>query len=147
MKKIIVTIAIATLSFLIVLTAACGSGSNPSAENPFTSKVIKSGPIGNLTVTLTNDAGKLKNGDQEFRVSFTDTAGKVVEVGAASVNFQMPAMGSMSAMNEGATLTTTGTPGVYNAKVKLPMVGDWQAQIMFEGSAGNGKTSLPISVQ
>ena len=141
MKKIIIVLIVSAIAISL---AACGSNSGGAAS---TGKVIKSGPIGNLTVTLTNDTGKLKNGDQEFIVAFTDSAGKAVEVGSAAINFQMPAMGSMSAMNEGATLTTTGTPGVYKGKVKIGMTGDWQAQITFEGPAGNGKTAIPISIQ
>ena len=147
MKKTFVTIAIASLSMLIALAAACGSGLTPTANTPIAGKVIKSGPVGNLTVTLTSDTGKLKNGDQEVMIAFTDAAGKAVDVGSAAINFQMPAMGSMSAMNEGATLTTTGTSGVYKGKVKIPMTGDWQAQISFEGSAGSGKTTIPVTAQ
>ena len=91
--------------------------------------------------------GKLKSGDQEVTLAFTDAAGKPVDVGAASLNFHMPAMGSMAVMNDAATLTTTGTPGVYKGKVKLSMAGDWQAQIAIEGPAGNSKTSLPVIAQ
>ena len=147
MKKTILVIASASLSISVLLASACGSGAKPTAENPVQGKVIKSGPVGNLTVTLSNDTGKLKNGDQEFMVAFTDAAGKAVDVGSAAINFQMPAMGSMSAMNEGATLTTTSTPGVYKGKVKIAMAGDWRAQISFEGSAGSGKTAIPVTAQ
>ena len=147
MKKTIATISIASLAGLVLFAAACSSGSTPTANTPIAGKVIKSGPVGNLTVTLSNDTGKLKNGDQEFMIAFTDASGKAVDVGSAAINFQMPAMGSMSAMNEGVTLTTTGTSGVYKGKVKIPMTGDWQAQISFEGSAGSGKTTIPVTAQ
>jgi hypothetical protein len=30
-------------------------------------------------------------------------------------------------------------------KVKIEMPGEWQAQISYEGAAGNGKTSFPVS--
>jgi hypothetical protein len=53
----------------------------------------------------------------------------------------------MPVMNDAATLTTSGTPGVYNGKVKLQMAGDWQTQIAFEGAAGKGKTIMPIVAQ
>jgi len=56
----------------------------------------------------------------------------------------MPAMGSMSAMNSSATLTTTGTPGVYSGKVNIEMAGEWQAQITYEGAAGKGSFTLPL---
>lgn len=147
MKKIILFTSFISLFGLIVLSAACGSGTQPTAENPIQGKVIKSGAINNLTVTLSNDTGKLKNGEQELMLAFTDASGKAVDVGAASLNFFMPAMGSMGAMNDAVTFTTTSVPGVYKGKVKIEMPGEWQAQISYEGSAGKGKTSIPVTAQ
>ena len=151
MKKILVTIAIALLTDLILLGAACSSGSKPTVENPIPGKVIKSGPIGDkLMVTLSNETGKLKSGTQEIMLTFTDPAGKAVDVGmvsAAALTFHMPSMGSMSPMNSAASFTTTSVPGVYKGKVNIEMAGEWQAQISYEGSAGNGKTIIPVSAQ
>lgn len=141
MKRTIVVIVLASLA---ALSAACGSGTDSA---PAAGKTIKSGPIGNLTVTLASDTGKLKNGTQEVMLTFADASGKPVDVGAASLNFMMPAMGSMAQMNEAATLTTTGTPGAYKGKVKISMAGDWQAQIAIEGPAGSSKATLPVSAQ
>ncbi len=147
MKKVVVLSILSCISILTVLSAACGSASTPTAENPVAGKVIKSGTIGTLTVTLSSDTGKLKNGDQEVMLAFTDSSSKPVDVGSASLNFHMPAMGSMAVMNDAAALTTTGTPGVYKGNVKLSMAGDWQAQIAIEGPAGNSKVSLPVIAQ
>ncbi len=149
MKKNILFIGFASLFAFILSPASCSSGTQPTAANPVPGKVIKSAPVGsNLTVTLSNDTGKLKNGEQEIFLAFTDASGKAVDVGmvnAAALNFQMPAMGSMAQMNDAATFTTTSVPGVYRGKVKIEMPGDWQAQISYEGSAGNGKTSIPVT--
>ena len=149
MKKFIVIISFALLFGLIVLIGACSSSPKPTAENPIQGKVIKSGPIGNnLMVTLSNETGKLKSGDQEIMVAFTDASGKAVEVGvvsAAGLNFMMPSMGSMAQMNDAANFTTTSIPGVYKGKVKIEMPGEWQAQISFEGDKGSGKTSIPVT--
>ena len=70
-----------------------------------------------------------------------------MEVGSASLNFFMPAMGTMPAMNDPATLTTTSTPGVYRGRVKLQMGGEWQAQVAYEGPAGTGKGSFSVTAQ
>ena len=148
MKKIILLTGFISFFGLIILFAACGSGTQPTAENPIQGKVIKSGPINNLTVTLSNETGKLKSGDQEIMLAFTDAAGKAVDVGmvkAAALNFKMPSMGSMAEMNDTATFTTTSIPGVYKGKVKIEMAGDWQAQISYEGDKGSGKTSIPVT--
>jgi hypothetical protein len=59
----------------------------------------------------------------------------------------MPAMGSMPVMNNAATFTTTNTPGVYRGKVDIEMAGEWQSQISYEGPAGKGKFTLPVTVQ
>ncbi len=151
MKKLVLIISIASLLGLVVLSAACGSGSQPTSENPVAGNVIKSGPIGdNLTVTLSSDTGKLKTGDQEIMLAFTDASGKAVDVGmvkAAALNFHMPAMGSMAVMNNAATFTTTGVPGLYKGKVKIEMAGEWQAQISYEGEKGSGKTTLQVTAQ
>ena len=140
MKKLIATVAIAAL---VSLAAACGN-SGPVEQG----KEIKSVPAGNnLTATLSSADGVLRNGDQEFVLAFKDASGKTVDVGAASLNFYMPPMGTMPAMNDPATLTTTGTPGVYRAKVKFEAAGDWQGQLTYQGPAGTGKASIPVTVQ
>lgn len=149
MKKITLIIGSILLFGLIILAAACSSGTQPTAENSVPGKAVKSAPIGdNMTVTISNDTGKLKSGDQEIYLAFTDAAGKPVDAGkvsAAGLNFMMPAMGSMAPMNNAATFTTTATPGVYKGKVKIEMPGEWQAQISYEGKNGNGKTVIPVT--
>ena len=124
--------------FALLAMSACGGGDH---------QPIKSGKVGTLNVTLAGAGGVLRNGDQELTVTFADASGKPVDVGAAALNFYMPAMGTMPAMNDAATLTTTSTPGVYRARVKLQMAGDWQAQVSYEGPAGSGKGSFPVTAQ
>ncbi len=125
--------------------AACGSGGGTAVA---TGKPIKSGPAGNnLTVTIANSDGVLRKGKQDLNVTFADASGKPVDVGSASVNFFMPAMGSMSAMNTPATLTTTATPGVYAAKADVEMSGEWQVQVKYDGPAGKGNATLAITAQ
>ena len=139
MKKL--TIAF-VLGAIALVAAACSSSSATD-----TGKVIKSAAVGNnLTVTLANKEGVLKNGENEFSVWFKDGSGKTVDVGAVGLNFYMPTMGTMPAMNS-ATTFTTSTPGVYQGKVKLGSGGDWQAQISYEGPAGKGKSSITVTAQ
>ena len=78
-------------------------------------------------------------------LSFTDAAGKPVDVGAVSLNFHMPQMGSMAAMTDSVTFTTTHTPGVYRGKVNIEVPGEWQGQIAYEGPAGNGKATFSVN--
>jgi hypothetical protein len=145
MKKSVNGIAIA-LGLVVVIASACGpkTGSNQSVP---TGKVIRTAPIGNLTATLSNSTGQLKQGDQEVTLSFTDSSGKPVDAGAVSLNFHMPAMGGMAAMNDAVTFTTTSTPGVYRGKVNIGMTGELQAQLAYEGPAGKGKTTFSVPAQ
>ena len=126
-------------------TVACGSEGTSAGA---TGKPIKSGAAGNnLTVTIANSEGVLRKGKQDLNVKFADASGKPIDVGSASVNFFMPAMGSMSSMNSPARLTTTSTPGVYAANAEIEMTGEWQVQIKYEGPAGNGNATLAITAQ
>ena len=138
MRKTVLFICLLTIIGVITLFTSCSSGPQPTAENPVQGKVIKSGSINNLTVSVSSDTGKVKNGEQELMLAFTDASGKAVDVGAASLNFYMPAMGSMGAMNNAA---------VYRGKVKIGMTGGWEMQITYEGPAGKGKTSIPVTAQ
>ncbi len=143
MKKLIAITTLLSGTFLVF--AACSrSGSSPSAV---TGKTIKAAQVGNLTATLSNSIGQLKQGDQEVTLTFTDSSGKPVDVGAVSLNFHMPAMGSMAVMNNAVTFTTTGTPGVYAGKVNIEMAGEWQGQLAYEGPAGTGKTTFTVTAR
>lgn len=127
---------------LLILAAACGSKTTDAG------KVIKTSPAGNnLTVSLATSDGVLKHGNTEFTVQFADSAGKPVDVGAVALTFHMPQMGTMHAMNDPATFTTTDTPGVYRGRANLEMAGEWQAQITYEGPKGRGQTSFPVTAQ
>jgi hypothetical protein len=142
MSKIIAFVLIAAFAIFAV---ACGSSSTSTAS---AGKAVKSGPAGNnMTATLSNTDGVLRKGKQDFTLTFADVSGKPVDVGAVSLNFFMPAMGSMVAMNNPATFTTTNTPGVYSGKADIEMGGEWQAQITYDGPAGKGKATLPVTAQ
>ena len=139
MKKLMIAISLVVLT---VFAPACGS--NDAAG----SKVIKSASAGNnLTVSLATSDGVLKKGDTEFTLTFKDSSGKPVDVGAVALTFHMPQMGTMAEMNAPSTFTTTETPGVYRGRANIEMTGEWQAKITYEGPAGRGQASFPITAQ
>ena len=144
MKKSLILI-LTVLGGVIVIASACGTKTGTEGSVP-TGKVIKTVPVEKLTATLSNDSGVLKHGKQELTLSFTDGSGKPVDVGAVSLNFYMPQMGSMAAMNDSVTFTTN-TPGVYRGKVDIEVGGEWQGQLAYEGSAGKGKTTFSVTAQ
>lgn len=140
MSKYVLTLS---LTALLTLAAACGSKS----ASVDTGKVIKNVPAGNLTVTLSSPSGQLKQKGDEFFLTFKDASGKPVDVGAVALTFHMPGMGTMPVMNDPATFTTTDTPGVYHGKASIEMAGEWQAQITYEGPAGKGQASFPVTAR
>jgi len=145
MKKSVLAVAFA-LVLALVMIAACGSktGSNVSVPS---GKTIKSVTLGNLSATLSNRTGQLKPGNQEVMLTFTDSSGKPVDVGAVSLNFHMAQMGTMAEMNNTTAFTTTGTPGIYRGRVNIEVAGEWQGQLAYEGPAGNGKTTFTVTAQ
>jgi len=145
MKKSVVAIT-SVIVVALVMVAACGpkTGSNVAAPS---GKTIKSVTVGNLTATLSNSTGQLKPGNQEVVLTFTDSSGKPVDVGAVSLNFHMDQMGTMAVMNDSATFTTTDKTGVYRGKVDIEVGGEWQGQLAYEGPAGKGKTTFSVPVQ
>lgn len=138
-KSLVITLA---LIAALTIVAAC---TKSTTDGP-SGKAIATVTVNNLTATLSNATGQLKSGDQELTLTFTDSAGKPVDVGAVSLNFHMPAMGSMAAMNNPVTFTTT-TPGVYNGKVNIEMAGEWQGQLAYEGPAGKGKGTFSVTAR
>ena len=125
-----------------LITIACSQSGSSGGD-----KVIKSAKSSDMTVTLSNSTGELKNGDNEVMVTFTDAAGKPIDVGAASLNIHMAGMGTMAEMNNKATLTTTETPGKYRAQVNIEMKGTWEAQVKYQGAHGTGQTSLTVQAK
>ncbi|CAN5797171.1 hypothetical protein BH20ACI3_BH20ACI3_06370 [soil metagenome] len=127
---------------ILVIVAACGS------KTSNTTKVIKNSPAGNnLTVALATSDGVLKHGTAEFTLTFADSSGKPVDVGAVALTFHMPQMGTMAEMNDAARFTTTETPGVYRGKADIEVAGEWQVKITYEGPKGRGQASFPLTAQ
>jgi nitrogen fixation protein FixH len=140
MKKLTFTLILTIFS---VFFAACGAGGGSATSG----KVVKETTANNLKITLAAADGVLRDGKNEFTIAFADASGNPVKMDAVAVNFHMPAMGTMPVMNDAATVTSSGTPGVYKGTVNLQMAGEWQTQVSYEGAAGKGKAVLPIVAQ
>ena len=139
-KSLVITLA---LIAALTIVAAC---TKSTTDDP-SGKAIATVTVNNLTATLSSATGQLNSGDQEVTLAFTDSSGKPVDVGAVSLNFHMPAMGSMAAMNDAVTFTTTSTPGVYSGKANISMAGEWQGQLAYEGPAGKGKATFSVTAR
>jgi len=131
---------------LIILgLSACTSGSETGSAGA--GAVIATGKAGDLTATLRNARGEMREGENEFTLEFTNAGGQTVDVGAITLFFDMPAMGSMPYMKNDASLTTTGTPGVYRGQARIEMKGTWQTKLSYKGPAGEGQTTFTINAK
>lgn len=131
----------------VAIAGLLASGCTGARSTGDADKVIKSTRSGDLTITLASQTGDLKNSDNELALSFADASGNLVDVGAASLKFHMPAMGSMPAMEDVAALTTTDIPGKYRAKVNIEMAGTWEAFIVYQGPLGTGSASMTVNAR
>lgn len=139
MKKLVFVLSLIALT---LITAACGS------KTTDTVKVIKTAPAGNnLSVALATNDGVLKHGNSEFILTFSDSAGQPLDVGAVALTFHMPQMGTMAEMNDTATFTTTETLGVYRGKANIEVAGEWQVRITYDGPKGRGQATFPVTAQ
>ena len=127
----------------LAMLAGCTKGQE---EGPAGS-VIAASRANNLTATLANSKGYLSEGQNEFTLEFKNDSGQPVDVGAITLYFDMPAMGSMPYMKNDAVLTTTNTPGVYRGTVTLEMKGTWQTKLSYQGPAGNGQMTFTINAK
>jgi len=136
-----------TLFMIAILLVGAACKSKAESDVKPAGEVVKAITVENLTATLLTSTGRIKQGDQEVTLAFSDATGKAVDVGAVSLNFHMPSMGGMAAMNDTVSFTTTDMPGVYRGKVNVQMAGEWQAQLAYEGPAGKGKTTFAVTAR
>ncbi len=79
MNKTTKIIGLTILLSLIALAAACRGVAKSSDMKEITTKKVND----KLTVTLSGADGKLKSGQQEIMLAFTDGSGKPVDINAA----------------------------------------------------------------
>ncbi|HWB99900.1 MAG TPA: CusA/CzcA family heavy metal efflux RND transporter [Bryobacteraceae bacterium] len=97
-----------------------------------------------LTVNLYAPGG-LHFADNEVTVEFLDAVtGRPADVGTVKLNLDMNMPGMV--MHSGSTITPTGEPGRYRAKIKPEMAGDWTAKLDYDGPRGRGNLSFTATV-
>lgn len=128
---------------LSLVLVGCGGS---QVEGPAGVK-IASGSGGGLTATLSNSKGYLSEGLNEFTLDLREQEGRLADVGAITLYFDMPAMGSMPYMRNDATLTTTATPGIYRGTVTLEMKGTWRTKLSYQRTEGSGEMEFVINAK
>jgi Cu(I)/Ag(I) efflux system membrane protein CusA/SilA len=117
----------------------------PEDERP-SGAVLQTVRSGDLAITLSNPAGELRQGANNFRIEFRSARTNTpVNVGDVRLNAAM-AMAGMT-MPGTTSVTPGGRPGVYEAKGDFAMSGSWDMTLEWDGPAGRGSAAFKGSVQ
>ena len=108
-------------------------------------KPIKSQRAKDVTVTLLNEAGQWKPGQNTFVLELTSADKKPVDVGKVSLSTSMP-MPGMAPMIAGATVEPDGA-GRYRGTISFPDAGDRQVTVRWDGPGGKGSTRFTVPVR
>ena len=107
-------------------------------------KVVKSQKAKDVTVSVLNESGQWKQGNNAFVLEFTKDK-QPVDAGKVSLNTSMP-MPGMAPMVAGATMEPEG-PGRYRGTISFPDRGDRQVTVAWDGPAGKGSTKFTVPVR
>jgi len=97
---------------------------------------------GEFDVVVTIDKNPPVTGDNNVTISIKDAGGKVVKDAKVVVDYSMPAMPGMPAMNYKADAVQKGDE--YKAVMNLSMAGPWN--IMVKISAGGKSGNMKFTV-
>jgi hypothetical protein len=125
-----------------LLLSACGRSPAPSAA-----KVIETRQADNLKVSLVNEAGELKQGQNQFVLWFQSADGKdFADAGKVTMSSSM-AMPGMAPMTAPIELSPAGEKGKYTVKGEFAMSGAWMFEVRWDGPAGQGSTSFSANIR
>jgi Cu(I)/Ag(I) efflux system membrane protein CusA/SilA len=135
---------------IALAVAALGAGGyffwqhQPVAPLSTAATPIATRTVNALTVNLYAPGG-LRLAENEVTIEFHDEAsGRAADVGKVTFELNMNMSGMV--MNSGATISSTGEPGRYLAKIKPEMAGDWTAKLDYDGPRGQGVLSFTVTV-
>jgi hypothetical protein len=124
---------LAIMMVMLLTSAAYAKGFEASKQ---------AGPF-KLDITL--DKNPPTTGENNIIVLIKDTAGKPVTGAKVNVDYEMPAMPGMPAMNYKAALA--GKDGKYSGKLNFSMPGAWSVEVKVEAAGKKGKSKLNIDVR
>ncbi len=104
------------------------------------------GQVADLHIQVSAPGGRFAAGNNRFRISFQTEAGEPVQPENARVEFHMPAMGAMPAMQAVADIVPLPS-GEIQGSVRLSMRGQWQMRISFETPQGRQEARLDVRAQ
>jgi hypothetical protein len=129
MKKIMLVI----MMVMLVTSAAYAKGFEASKQ------------AGPFKVDITLDKNPPTMGENNIIILVWDGAGKPVKDAKVNIEYIMPAMPGMPAMNYKAALA--GKDGKYSGKLNFSMPGAWSVEVKVEAVGKKGKAKLNIDVR
>jgi nitrogen fixation protein FixH len=100
---------------------------------------------GEFDVVVTIDKNPPVTGDNGVTVSVKDAGGKVVKDAKVVVDYSMPAMPGMPAMNYKADAVQKGDE--YKAVMNLSMAGSWNVAVKVSAGGKNGSMKFTIDAK
>jgi hypothetical protein len=100
---------------------------------------------GEFDVVVTIDKNPPVTGDNGVTVSVKDAGGKVVKDAKVVVDYSMPAMPGMPAMNYKADAVQKGDE--YKAVMNLSMAGSWNITVKISAGGKNGSMKFTIDAK
>lgn len=101
--------------------------------------------VDDLTVKVEIDKNPPIIGDNNLSITFKDSSGKNVTDAKVKVEYSMPAMPGMPAMNYKADMTLKGN--AYQAKVNFSMAGSWNMVVQITQAEKVKKVKLNVDVK
>lgn len=102
--------------------------------------------VGGVQVEVSAPDGKFTPGKNRFWLSFLTPDGQPADVDNVQVQFYMPPMATMSAMQSGAEVSQAST-GEFAGNVDIAMSGEWQMKIAFDTPQGTQRTQINVNAQ
>jgi hypothetical protein len=135
------------LAILVAIgIAAALTGCNTSRNEIDNLKPMEMHEAGDINLVLMNDAGELKQGQNDFVVRFQDKQGRPVDVRAVQFGSSM-AMPGMAPMSGDSEVTPAGQTGAYRVKSNFAMSGAWHFTVEWSGPRGQNKTAFNTNVR
>lgn len=100
---------------------------------------------GDFDVVVTVDKNPPVTGDNNVTVSVKDAGGKVVKDAKVVVDYSMPAMPGMPAMNYKADAVQKGDE--YKAVMNLSMAGSWNITVKISAGGKSGSMKFTIDAK
>jgi len=100
---------------------------------------------GDFDVVVTIDKNPPVTGDNVVTVSVKDAGGKAVQGAKVVVDYSMPAMPGMPAMNYKADAVQKGDE--YKAVMNLSMAGPWNVTVKISAGGKNGSLKFTVDAK